>query len=171
MARKELEPEDLTAIIDTREQLPLALPHFQVVRGTLETGDYSIAGLEKVLTVERKGLDDLLGCIGQHRKRFDDEMQRILAYPHRMLVIECTWRDIEAGMWRSRVTPAAVRGSLMGWLAMGIPIFFARDHVTAAGIVAHFMFLAARRRWREAVSMCDTLKIATKETDIGPGNA
>lgn len=170
MARKELEPQDLTAVCDTREQLPLALPHFKTVRATLETGDYSIVGLERVITCERKSLDDMLMCVGAERERFDREMQRILAYPHRLLVIECTWRDIEAGMWRSKVTPASVRGSLLGWMAAGIPIMFARDHATAGGIVAHWLFLAARRRWREACSLCDTLKIATKESECLPAS-
>ena len=71
--------EDILAIVDTREQRPLDLSPLQVVRGTLATGDYSVVGLESVVAVERKSLDDLLGCIGTDRARFDREVQRLLA--------------------------------------------------------------------------------------------
>jgi ERCC4-type nuclease len=67
----ELRPEQVTAIIDTREQLPLDLSPLGSTSGTLATGDYSVKGLEHVVAVERKSLADLLGCVGQHRERFD----------------------------------------------------------------------------------------------------
>jgi len=38
--------------------------------------------------VERKSLNDFLGSIGNNRKAFMAEMQRIKAYPYRALVIE-----------------------------------------------------------------------------------
>ena len=33
-------------------------------RGGLYTGDYSIKGLERFVAIERKSLDDLMGCLG-----------------------------------------------------------------------------------------------------------
>lgn len=159
MARQELLPDDLTAICDTREQRPLDLAPMKIERKGLTTGDYSIAGLEHVIAVERKSLDDLLQCIGQERERFDREMHRILAYPHKMLVIEATWADIRAGKWRQKVHANAVAGSLLGWMSKGIPVFFAPDHDSAGGIVRHFLFLSARRRWEEARAMVPHLKI------------
>lgn len=145
----DLRPEHVTAIIDTREQCPLDLAPLRTRRGTLATGDYSISGLENVVAVERKSLSDLLGCIGQERERFDREVQRLLAYPVRALVVESTWSDIEAGGWRSKVTPAAALGSLLGWMAMGLPVVMAGDHDRAGRYVGRLLFLAARRRWRE----------------------
>ena len=85
--------------------------------GTLTTGDYSVKGLETIIAVERKSLPDLLGCIGQQRERFDREVQRLLAYPCRAVIIECSWADLEQGEWRSQVTPAAAIGSVLGWIA------------------------------------------------------
>ena len=64
----ELRPDQVTAIIDNREQLPLDLSPLQTVAGTLATADYSVRGLETVVAVERKSLSDMLGCIGQHRE-------------------------------------------------------------------------------------------------------
>ncbi|NQU20603.1 MAG: hypothetical protein HQ567_04920, partial [Candidatus Nealsonbacteria bacterium] len=145
----ELRPEMITAIVDTREQTPLDLAPLQVVPGTLATGDYSVQGLEHIVAIERKSLPDLLGCIGQHRERFDREIQRLLSYPCRALVIESTWEAIEIGDWRSKITPAAALGSLLGWVAMGIPVVMAGDHERAGKYVSRLLFTAARRRWRE----------------------
>lgn len=159
MARKELLPTDVTAIIDTREQLPLTLS-LPTMSGTLITGDYSILGLEHCIAVERKSLDDLVMCVGVERDRFDREMQRILAYPARAVVVEATWQQITDGGWRSRVTPQAAMGSLLGWIAAGVPIVMAGDREMAAKMVSRILFIAARRRWREAQALVGSLKLA-----------
>jgi ERCC4-type nuclease len=153
----ELRPEAVTAIIDTREQLPLDLSPLQSVAGTLTTGDYSVRGLETIVAVERKELGDLLGCIGQERERFDREIMRLLAYPTRALVVEATWADLEAGQWRSQVTPAAAVGSLLGWIAAGVPIIMAGDHERAGRYVGRLLYTAARRRWREARALAGAI--------------
>ncbi len=116
---------EVRSVIDRRDHrhsraLPLDLDPLGTEVGTLETGDYSIKGLEHVVRIERKSLEDLLGCVGRDRERFDREVQRLNAYPVRVLVVESTWQDIESGLWqRSKVTPEAVIGSLLGWQASG----------------------------------------------------
>ena len=146
----ELTPEMITAIVDTREQLPLNLAPLRTTIGTLQTGDYSVRSLESIVAIERKSLDDLLGCVGRDRERFEKEIQRLLAYPVRCLVIESTWAAIEAGGWRSKVTPASALGSLLGWIALGLPVIMAGDHARAGRYVSRLLFTAARRRWRES---------------------
>jgi len=148
--RAELKPESVTAIVDSREQLPLDLSPLKSIVGSLSTGDYSVVGLESVVSIERKSLPDLLGCIGGERKRFEREVQRLLAYPTRGLVVEATWPDIERGEWRSKITPASALGSLLGWAAAGLPIIMAGDHTRAGKYVSRLLFTAARRRWRES---------------------
>ena len=150
----DLPPEAVVAIIDTREQAPLDLSPLQTMAGSLTTGDYSLAGLLNVVAVERKGLSDLLGCVGTDRERFDREVQRLLAYPVRALVIEATWPDLEQGEWRSQVTPAAAVGSVLGWIAAGLPVVMAGDHQRAGRYVSRLLYTAARRRWREARELC-----------------
>lgn len=145
-----LSPESLTAIVDTREQRPLKLHPLRREPGTLATGDYSLRGLEHVIAIERKSLPDLLACVGRDRDRFDCEVQRLLAYPVRALVVEATWADLEAGDWRSQVTPSAAVGSCLGWIAAGLPIVMASDHERAGRYVSRLLYTAARRRWREA---------------------
>jgi ERCC4-type nuclease len=159
----ELRPEQVTAIIDTREQLPLDLSPLPTVAGTLATGDYSVKGLETIVAVERKSLSDLLGCIGQHRERFDREIQRLLAYPTRAIVVEAAWADLERGEWRSQITPSAAIGSVLGWIAAGVPIIMAGDHGRAGRYVSRLLFTAARRRWREARVLVASAKSAHQD--------
>jgi len=142
--------EQVTTIVDTREQTPLDLAPLQTTAGTLPTGDYSVLGLESIIAIERKSLGDMLACIGGERERFDREVQRLLAYPVRALVIESTWQEFEAGGWRSKVKPTSAIGSLLGWSALGLPVVMAGTHQQAGRYVSRLLYIAARRRWREA---------------------
>lgn len=151
--RAKLTPEQLTAVVDTREQSPLDLSPLQVTSGTLATGDYSIRGLESVVAIERKSLPDLIACVGRERERFDREVQRLLACPVRALVVESTWGEIEMGQYRGKVPPNAVIGSLMGWIAQGLPVVLIDNHAAAGSYVSRLLFIAANRRWREARSL------------------
>lgn len=45
---------DFTIIIDTREQQPWEFEHYSTASRKLDTGDYSIEGLENLFTIERK---------------------------------------------------------------------------------------------------------------------
>lgn len=144
------------AIIDTRED-PKYFYNLEYAPGKildhevagLYTGDYSIKGLEHLVAVERKSLDDILGCIGSNRERFEREMQRILGYPHRLLIIESTWKTIEDGAYRSRVKTQSAKGSLLGWMSKGIPVHFAGSHAEAGRTVAQFLYVTANRRYKE----------------------
>ena len=44
------------------------------------------------------------------------------------IVVEASWPDVEQGEWQSKVTPAAAVGSLLGWIAAGVPIIMAGNH-------------------------------------------
>lgn len=144
-----LKASDIIAVVDTREQTPLDLSPFRVVRKGLTTGDYSILHLEKEISIERKSLPDLLGSIGRDRDRFDAEMKRLLAYPSRMLLIESTIDEIEKGQWRSKLKPSHVLGALAGFQEMGIPVCLAGDHLRASRFAFNHLRLAALRRWGE----------------------
>ena len=153
----ELKAEQVTAVIDTREQCPLNVSPLRSITGTLTTGDYSVCGLESVVAIERKSLPDLLACIGGERERFDREVIRLLAYPVRCLVVESSWSELERGDWRSKITSSAAVGSVLGWVAMGLPVIMADDHDRAGKYVSRLLFTAARRRWREARALTMTI--------------
>ena len=144
-----LKPETIIALVDSREKQPLDLSPLRSEVATLSTGDYSVRGLEHLVAVERKSLSDLLGCVGQHRDRFERELDRLRAYPSRLLLIEASWGDIEAGQWQNRITSSQVTGSLLAWIEGGTPILMAGNHERAGRFAAKFLFTCARRRWRE----------------------
>ncbi len=159
----EIRPEDITVIVDSREQTPFDMAPLKSEIGTLTTGDYSVKGLERFVVVERKSLQDIIACVGVERERFDREMHRILAYPARLLVIESSWYDIQLGEWRSKVTPQSAMGSLIGWMVSGIPIVMSGDHLQGGKMVQRFLFIAARRRWREARSLATNINETQKK--------
>jgi DNA excision repair protein ERCC-4 len=160
--RKTLKPEDITAVIDTREQTPWPLTPLRTQRGSLTTGDYSVLGLSDQIAIERKSLSDLLGCIGNDRERFERELKRLLAYPCRAIIVETTWQVFYSGVWpvRSRLKPASAIGSVLGWVAMGIPILFPGGASEASQCAARILFIAARRRFNELGAFYDGLNIA-----------
>jgi DNA excision repair protein ERCC-4 len=126
----ELRPNDVTAVRDTREQLPLDISPLRTVTGTLPTGDYGLLHLPHAVCLERKSLDDLLCVCGSERERFERELDLMRAYACRALLIESSWEEIERGEWRSKLTPAHVIGSLLGWQESGIPLLLTGTYST-----------------------------------------
>jgi len=137
-------------IIDSREQNPLDFPNLHATVGSLDTGDYSIVGLTNLVAVERKSTDDLLGCVGRDRERFKRELQRLRAFRFRLLIVEASAADLDAGVsglvpWRSTLQPSHVVGSLAAWCAQyGLPIWLAGDHAGAARFVERYLYQCAR---------------------------
>lgn len=151
--RKTLKPENIVALVDSREQVPLDIAPLRTEPGILQTGDYALKALPNAIRIERKSLSDLVGCIGRDRERFEREIERLMAFPVRILLIESTWAAIELGKWRGKVKPNAVIGSLLGWQAAGISIHMAHDHKRAGVHDGRMLFTVARRRWRELNAM------------------
>jgi DNA excision repair protein ERCC-4 len=166
--RKDLEPRDVTIVCDTREQLPFTLDPLKMIRGTLPTGDYGILGLEHVAAVERKSVQDLVSCIPRDEdggSRFMREMKRLLAYETRAVVVEGSQASIELKQYRGDVHPNAVMGAVYGIIAMGIPVMFCGDRERAQQFTARLLFIAARRRWREAQLFIPTLRVVGQEAE------
>lgn len=161
MSRLPAEPDfdRVVGLIDSREQTPLDLNPLRTEPATLATGDYSVKGLEHVIAIERKSLGDLVSCCGTERERFEREIQRLIGYPVRCLVVESDWCEIEMRQWsqKSTITPKIVIGSLLGWAAAGIPLVMAGNHRRAGELVSRMLYIAARRRYREARGFVQSL--------------
>jgi ERCC4-type nuclease len=167
---KSLQPSDVCGIVDSREQLPLNLEPLRTVAGTLCTGDYSVRGLEHVVRIERKSLPDLVGCVGRERERFEREVQRLLAFPIRVLVVEASWDQVESHneaspQWRGRITSSQVVGSLIGWQVAGLSVHLVGDHQRAGQHVARLLFTIAKRRWRELRTMAASMGTENARND------
>jgi len=116
----------MVIVVDTREQRPYGFgDKVSIQRKALQTGDYSVAGLESEIAIERKSLDDLIQSLSQQRERFNKELDRLKLYPVRAIICEAAWCHIVTGDYRSKMSPASAYGSVMGIIAMGIPVIMA----------------------------------------------
>ncbi len=68
---------DFRIVIDSREQEPYTFA-CEVVKAKLDAGDYSVAGFEQRVAVERKSLRDFVGTVIHDFDRFARELQ---SYP------------------------------------------------------------------------------------------
>jgi DNA excision repair protein ERCC-4 len=69
----------LKILIDTREQLPFTFTAYDVAPepAALPVGDYSLPGFQDRASIERKSLEDLIGCLmGSNRERFERELYK-----------------------------------------------------------------------------------------------
>ncbi len=96
MPKKKTKP---TILKDTREQRGWdweADEDFAGVRHQgLKTGDYSLEGLEEIVTIERKGsADELYANFTQDKKRLFAEFERMREYEYKFIIVEESLEDI-----------------------------------------------------------------------------
>lgn len=89
------------ALVDTREQDPLNLARFDnwiasEQRATLPVGDYSVAGMEHLLAMERKSLNDLVSTLMHNRERFFRMCEKLALYPYRCILVEASYEDVKS---------------------------------------------------------------------------
>ncbi len=131
--RRDDEPVDFqvnpfTVVVDSREQAPFGFRNLTSDVGDgkrplivstekqgLKTGDYSIAGYEDQVAIERKSLSDFLGCCGNDRKRFQKQLERLNEIKVAYVVVEAGWPSILAGHEHSRLNPKTVFRSVLAW--------------------------------------------------------
>jgi len=147
----------MTLIIDTREQVNYNILGYLSERGVphisrkLDVGDYSceIDGmtLEDSIAIERKNsIDEIAGNFTADRTRFENEFLRAKANNTKMfLVIEnCSWQSIKSHDYRSKMSSAALMGSLLSWQAKyNITIIFTIPEMTGE-IITHTLYYWAR---------------------------
>lgn len=130
-------------IRDTREQAPFTFERHECVvqPGTLATGDYSLAGLEDRCAVERKSLDDLLGCLtGEGRDRFERELARARGLDAFAVVVEASFQDMAEGRYRSKMKPHAALQSVLAFqVRYGVPFIWAGTRAGAEYATYHFL--------------------------------
>lgn len=84
---------------DTREKQGYTFTHFNnclgMVEKKLDTGDYSIVGLEDKLCIERKAsVEELAINLGNQKTAFMNEIERMKEFEHRFLVFEFSVKDV-----------------------------------------------------------------------------
>lgn len=84
---------DFTIIIDTREQQPWSFDHYLTANRKLDTGDYSIEGLENIVAIERKkSASEFANNVTE--SRFKDVIDRLSKIKHSFLLLEFDLEDI-----------------------------------------------------------------------------
>ena len=136
------EPDRITFVIDTREKEPYDFGSDRVTatRRALPAGDYSLAGWEDAVAVERKTLEDLVSTVIRSRKRFHKELERLAGYKAACIVVEANLSDILAERYRSGAHPNAVLGSVLSIAVdLGVPVFFCSNRQGARAFVEGYL--------------------------------
>jgi ERCC4-type nuclease len=88
-----MKEENFTIIVDTREQIPWEFGFHTTSRKKLNAGDYSIEGLEHILSIERKkSVSEIANNITE--KRFVRALDKIAKIPHKFILMEFDVDDI-----------------------------------------------------------------------------
>ena len=118
-------------LTDTREQRPYSFRDYQTPTeaAALSYGDYSLKGFQDRIAVERKSLNDLIGCLtGSDRTLFEKELARAGSFERFCVVVEANLQDISGKCYRSVMEPHAVIQSVMAfYIRYGIPFLFCGD--------------------------------------------
>ncbi len=157
---KVLRPEDIVAIVDTREQRPFNLAPMRVHRTALIEGDYSLCGLSDVVRVERKSLEDLVQCVGRERARFEKELVRLRGYRHAAVVVEASIAEILCGRWPGQVSSKAVLGSVVSWSVEFVPFYLAGSREDAQTWTKAFLWTVARHEFTRLRGMAEAMAAA-----------
>lgn len=130
-------------IFDTREQTPLVFEHLPSERGTLQSGDYSIAGLEHDFAVERKSIPDLCQSLTRGRERFERELHRLRGFSFARVLIVGSPHEVQATAHNSK----AVFSSISAFEARyGIPFIWEASPDLAARLVERWVWFFWRER-------------------------
>jgi len=118
-----------TVIVDTREQKPWHFLGFNAdanqenrplivptERNALKTGDYSIKGMEDLITIERKSHSDAWSTFIRERDRFERELERMSKMEFAAIIIECDENSLLCRRpIESRANPKTIYRSLIAW--------------------------------------------------------
>lgn len=134
-----------TIIQDTREKKPWTFQATGSVHDVkvikLDTGDYSIQGMEEEFMVERKAsVDELFMNLGVQWARFEREMERAKPYKYKYLVIEATMREIYRGSRYSKMSGRFIMARLVYLqFKYGMNVIFAGSGMHVPGFIVQLM--------------------------------
>ena len=101
--------EQIALIKDSREPEAAWDMYFSAptVTACLITGDYSVSGYEDQVAIERKTIDDLVGCLGKHRDRFERELERAKGFEFFAVLVETSYFELREGFTGAAYTRIA----------------------------------------------------------------
>ena len=137
-------------VVDTREQEPWTFDS-PTVRRKLDSGDYSVEGLESSLSVERKSLNDAVSTILHSRPRFERELERLRSCRWACVVVEADMDRMARGMdMHVRVSPESfIAACAEISVRTGIPIYWCGSRQAARTFAQAFLRAAYLQHYRE----------------------
>lgn len=115
-------------LIDTREKTPFLFPEGNLCTGSvikkLDTGDYTLEGLEDKLCIERK---KVVSEIAQNitQERFKEELIRMTNFKYRYIIFEFDWSSVlnfpyGCGLPKSVIRKVRCRGKFLEHALIGL---------------------------------------------------
>jgi hypothetical protein len=141
--------QDFTIIIDTREQKPWTFSGHIVANKKLDTGDYSIEGLENIVCIERKqSSSEFANNIVE--SRFKDVIERMSNIKYAFLLLEFDLQDllqypigstVPRRMWdKIKISPSfLIKNILELQLNHNIIVYFCGDSTNASKMAEHIL--------------------------------
>jgi ERCC4-type nuclease len=145
-----------TLLVDSREQNPFNFSRFKgwfagIEKKALAVGDYSVAGLEDICTVERKDLSDLVRSSTVERATFIKRLRLMAQYPHRLLVITSTLSQIKSRYAHANVDPNRTTQFLIAVLAgLQVPFVCTETHELGEELVGSYLYQVHLYHWLES---------------------
>ena len=135
--------QKMKIIVDTREQDPYKFSNFpdvEIISQKLDTGDYSLAGAEEIITIERKSLTDFLGSITRERERFEKEVERMSKFQHKFIVVESKLeKALEYTKTKTLINSNMILGTVAGWyLKYNVPFVFLSNRLDCQFFIHSF---------------------------------
>jgi ERCC4-type nuclease len=115
---------DFTIIVDTREQQPWSFDNYAIANRKLDTGDYSVEGLENLLAIERKkSINEIANNIIE--PRFKDVIERLSKIKHSYILLEFDLENVLSypigstlpkKMWdKVKISPSFIMKHILEW--------------------------------------------------------
>lgn len=115
---------DFTIIVDTREQQPWSFDNYSIANRKLDTGDYSVEGLETLLAIERKkSINEIANNIIE--PRFKDVIERLSKIKHSYILLEFDLENVLSypigstlpkKMWdKVKISPSFIMKHILEW--------------------------------------------------------
>lgn len=118
-------PDGFVLLVDTREQMPLFTKEqieksekriengLVLIGKTLKNGDYSVGGLENLVSIERKQQSDFESYItSEYKRKTLKKLERLSGYYFKALVIEADENDLYEFPISDYITREVVRSHL-----------------------------------------------------------
>jgi hypothetical protein len=157
----------LPILADSREQRPFAFAGYPatVETATLAAGDYSLRGFGSRIALERKTLDDLIGCLSRDRERFTRELARLRGHDFAAVIVESPLVELRQHRYLSAMDAGAAWQSCLALSQRyRVPFWFCAGREDAEATTFHLLRHYARDRWKELAALQPAAPTCTRQT-------